>query len=330
MPVELLMASSPVRHQYYHELESAFLDLCFVCCICAGPCGTLREDLSVFDTPVGKWFGKKNQSASDIGAAKYATMHSLQDFEERIIAFIHPYFKPLVGYLKDLRDLAVPPLRAAQEAYRRRDRLIRRQNADLDESDDDNDEWVNGYTKKTSEEVDQNHTPEPLPLWMQDMDKRDPKKFFRMYKSILRDALRDEEVTSHIVRMGDALVALQHSCQSEGSLATSVLLRLQQVEIPDDVPERIADLVRPPSPCSGKRKAGHLDNNNCDTGEDDDDGCPPSPLQMKWGNGSDILPFRPNYTRSLKQTSVDNAEGTSTFPGNKKPRIEEEASLEGN
>jgi hypothetical protein len=119
MAIELLTELKSVKHEFYHDLESLFYVICYICCICAGPNYTLRDDLKVFETAIAKWFGTKEQSESDIGKEKYETVSIPDDFEEMILHVFHPYFEPLKPYMLRLRDIAIPPHRGIVSFYRR-------------------------------------------------------------------------------------------------------------------------------------------------------------------------------------------------------------------
>jgi hypothetical protein len=119
MAVQLLTGVGSVKHEFYHDLESLFYVMCYICCICAGPNNTLREDLDVFETAIGKWFGKEGRTEQQIGAEKYETVTSFDHFAEHILPAFHSYFEPLMPYMSDLRDIAIPPDRASRSILKR-------------------------------------------------------------------------------------------------------------------------------------------------------------------------------------------------------------------
>jgi hypothetical protein len=117
MAVQLLTELNSVKHEFYHDLESLFYVMCYICCICAGPNYTLRRDKNVFKTAIGKWLGKKNQTESQIGEEKYRTVLSSKAFKKSILVVFHPYFDHLKPFMKILRDIAIPPHDAAVSSY---------------------------------------------------------------------------------------------------------------------------------------------------------------------------------------------------------------------
>jgi hypothetical protein len=93
MAIELLTELNPVKHEFYHDLESLFYVMCYICCVCAGPNNTLREDLDVFETAVEAWFGKEDQTEQQIGEEKYKTVANSHDFAKMIF----PVFTPILS-----------------------------------------------------------------------------------------------------------------------------------------------------------------------------------------------------------------------------------------
>jgi hypothetical protein len=96
-------------HGFYHDLESLFYVMCYICCVCAGPNYTLRKDINIFHTAIAKWFGKENHTEKEIGEAKYRTVTPRANFQRYILSVFHPYFNPLKPYFLRLSALAVPP-----------------------------------------------------------------------------------------------------------------------------------------------------------------------------------------------------------------------------
>ena len=117
MAIELLHASDSIKHEYHHDLESLFYVLCYICCICAGSGGVLRKDFDIFQTNVGNWCGKNNQSVADIGRAKCEMVCTQAAFNRDVLPVIHDYFEPLKDCLRKLRTYAVPPDDSAVEEY---------------------------------------------------------------------------------------------------------------------------------------------------------------------------------------------------------------------
>lgn len=204
--IQLLMAMPLVVHRYYHDLESLFYVLCYICCVCAGPNGTFRKDFDIFDTDLKKWFGKRGQSEVDIGKAKRETVDSDEALETSILTNFHSYFDPLKPYITELRWLAIPMSKAELEMYRK-------------------------IAKPTSSDS-------PHILYGQNSDVRDRAEVFNEYKSILRKAyerLPDEDPPSDN-DAGEADVFPPNRAASAIPMSENLHSRL--VDIPRDDPVR--------------------------------------------------------------------------------------------
>ena len=155
MAIELLTALGWIKHEYYHDLESLFYVMCYICCICAGSGGVLRENFDILQTDINKWYAKKNQTDADIGRTKLETVGSTAYFNRSVLSAFHKHFEPLKSCLRKLRAYAIPPHVSAVDQYR--------EDKGLSEDDD-------------------------LPLRLQSMHKRDAPEYFKEYKKILREA----------------------------------------------------------------------------------------------------------------------------------------------
>ena len=164
-----------VRNRYYHDLESVFFDFVYICCICAGPHGLLRDDQNIFETHVGLWYGKKGQSTKQSGYNKWNVLVSMANFEKHIVSALHPYFRSLFGLLRKLRRIAIPPTPSAQDVYR------------YPKGPEEDDGEFLGDSGNADDQED-------LPFRLKDMKNRDPPTFFKMYKTILRNALNDPNI----------------------------------------------------------------------------------------------------------------------------------------
>jgi hypothetical protein len=93
MSVELLTKQEKIRHDCYHNLESLFFVLIYLCTNLSGP-GTIRtrEELEVFTSiPLSSWF-KTSSSRRQIGINKAG---ALCNFRTNILNFFAPYFEDL-------------------------------------------------------------------------------------------------------------------------------------------------------------------------------------------------------------------------------------------
>ena len=110
MAIELLQSSVPVKHRYYHDLESVFYVLVHICCNYSGPNNTNRLGFNVKATPLGEWSdeeGKSDETESEIlwraGFRKESDTKTEEVFREHILSNVHPYFEPLKPCLEQLR-----------------------------------------------------------------------------------------------------------------------------------------------------------------------------------------------------------------------------------
>ena len=311
-----------VPNQYYHDLETVFLDFIYICCICAGPHGLLQDDQSIFDTYIGLWYGKKGQSSKQLGRDKRDDLVSPTAFEERIIPAFHPYFRPLVKYIEELRQIAIPPLRALQDYHRMmKTRIDKRNNKQAD---------IKEVTKVDKQE--------DLPFWLRDMKNRDSKEFFIQYKSILKRALNDDNLDplDKAYQTKDVNAPSTQHLNQPQTLVASPLYMSQQLPVSGGIAGRVAESnaqpqTSPPSSLSCKRKAdssGYYSENQSGIDESDSNaGNPPSPLQKKDGSSGGSLPFRPYICRSGKLGKTQGDEGGDNAPNSsgsrsKKRRLE--------
>ncbi|EJD02665.1 uncharacterized protein FOMMEDRAFT_167853 [Fomitiporia mediterranea MF3/22] len=113
MALEMLAeeTSNRVKHAYYHDLESIFYVLCWLCTSQEGPNNTER-DHRTFDfnkSEVAKWagIGKENSNLDDIRRCKAATIRDESEFTEKVLGDFAPYFDPIKPYVLALRDVMV-------------------------------------------------------------------------------------------------------------------------------------------------------------------------------------------------------------------------------
>jgi len=93
MAIELLVKKSKIRHGAYHDLESLFFVLMYICTNLSGP-GAIRtpEELQVHSSiPLSVWF-KASSSLREVGIAKSG---ALCDIETNILNSFVPYFEDL-------------------------------------------------------------------------------------------------------------------------------------------------------------------------------------------------------------------------------------------
>ncbi|KLO13780.1 hypothetical protein SCHPADRAFT_940104 [Schizopora paradoxa] len=113
MAIELLNSKSygePKAHTYYHDLESLFYVLCWVCMISAGP-GKDRDSSEYKDSFLYKWNipDKSEESMAEVAQLKRmftAGNDWLKIYGNRCF---HEYFKPILGCLYGFRVCLFPP-----------------------------------------------------------------------------------------------------------------------------------------------------------------------------------------------------------------------------
>ncbi|EJD02662.1 uncharacterized protein FOMMEDRAFT_155991 [Fomitiporia mediterranea MF3/22] len=113
MAIEMLAeeTANHVPHAYYHDLESIFYSLCWLCTSQEGPNNTERDRRS-FDfnkSEVAKWtgIGMENPSLDDIRRCKAATIRDETEFIEKVLNQFAPYFDPIKPCVLTLRDVMI-------------------------------------------------------------------------------------------------------------------------------------------------------------------------------------------------------------------------------
>ncbi|KAH8109259.1 hypothetical protein DFH11DRAFT_1548392 [Phellopilus nigrolimitatus] len=116
MAIELLRSYKDGKpmfpHAYYHDLESVFYVLCWLCTVLEGPYNKERES-DKFDfemSEVTRWAGLDvpNASLEHIWPMKLGVMGNKPYFEELILNKIAPYFADLKQCLSSIRDVLFP------------------------------------------------------------------------------------------------------------------------------------------------------------------------------------------------------------------------------
>lgn len=113
-------------HNYYHDLESLFYILVWICITYKGPNGAVRpsSDFKYDGSSVDLWCNilvTNEASLNSVGLQKYGMMGNQDAFRKQVYKVVHPYFSPLESLLFGLR------------------RIIFRQNPEpMDESTPDN------------------------------------------------------------------------------------------------------------------------------------------------------------------------------------------------
>ncbi|KAH8115425.1 hypothetical protein DFH11DRAFT_1877157 [Phellopilus nigrolimitatus] len=113
---------TPIMHDYYHDLESVFYMLCWLCIAQAGPNSKDRQSTEPFDyesSAIGRWAagGQDKPHYPDAAYVKHGMMAMADSFEEEVLGDFHNYFEILKEYVVRLREVICPPgaLTEAQE-----------------------------------------------------------------------------------------------------------------------------------------------------------------------------------------------------------------------
>lgn len=109
MAIDVLNASKQKhKHAYYHDLESLFYVLCWVCTVSAGP-GVDRPSKEFPNSVVRHW---NDQEPSEIGMAMVAASKEVNTKNDeafgQILKDFHEYFKPIFGCISELRKCLFP------------------------------------------------------------------------------------------------------------------------------------------------------------------------------------------------------------------------------
>ncbi|KAH8109271.1 hypothetical protein DFH11DRAFT_1731203 [Phellopilus nigrolimitatus] len=94
-----------VAHAYYHDLESVFYILCWICTILKGPNNDEREHFNFAASEIGMWAGldMDNANLEDIQLKKEYTIKHLSRFKSNVLGQFSPYFKDLHPCLLAMR-----------------------------------------------------------------------------------------------------------------------------------------------------------------------------------------------------------------------------------
>ncbi|KAL5522096.1 hypothetical protein ACEPAF_1953 [Sanghuangporus sanghuang] len=113
-----ILKNNGCPHKYYYEMESLFYALVWTCVTENGPRQNGRPPYT-FDfkkSPVAAWCGPKIDELDDeatvymsIAGVKTLMLTDFQNFEDRIVSHIPPYFKPILEMLRNLRRLLFQP-----------------------------------------------------------------------------------------------------------------------------------------------------------------------------------------------------------------------------
>lgn len=112
MAIEMLVEETRNRipHAYYHDLESVFYSLCWLCTSQEGPYSTPRDTKFKFNTSeLAKWngVGLNNPTLDEIRRFKESTVLSDSNFSMRILGQFAPYFAPLKPVVAELRRVMI-------------------------------------------------------------------------------------------------------------------------------------------------------------------------------------------------------------------------------
>jgi hypothetical protein len=107
--MELLKYGIP--HRVAHDLESIVYVLLFICTHLQGPCNAIGDPplyggagSSVHKSGIQQWINTKDPKT--LGQTKFTHMIAL--FEEDILPFISPYFKPIIPFISELWNILFP------------------------------------------------------------------------------------------------------------------------------------------------------------------------------------------------------------------------------
>ncbi|KAH8115436.1 hypothetical protein DFH11DRAFT_1507757, partial [Phellopilus nigrolimitatus] len=101
---------TPIMHDYYHDLESVFYMLCWLCIAQAGPNSKDRQSTEPFDyesSAIGRWAagGQDKPHYPDAAYVKHGMMAMADSFEEEVLGDFHNYFEVLKEYVARLREV---------------------------------------------------------------------------------------------------------------------------------------------------------------------------------------------------------------------------------
>ncbi|KAH8115452.1 hypothetical protein DFH11DRAFT_1726283 [Phellopilus nigrolimitatus] len=105
---------TPIMHDYYHDLESVFYSLCWLCIAQAGPHSKDRESTEPFvykTSAIGRWAAAGQDEPYYLGVAyrKRCMVTMTHIFEREVRRDFHKYFEVLKPYVSRLREVICPP-----------------------------------------------------------------------------------------------------------------------------------------------------------------------------------------------------------------------------
>lgn len=106
MAIEVLEPEENFVHAYYHDLESLFYVLCWICSVQGGPANT-RRNFDYMESEIRRWtaFDDSETSLCSAMYAKMAIMPSKKRFEREVSKRFDDYFKPIIPCIEKLRNL---------------------------------------------------------------------------------------------------------------------------------------------------------------------------------------------------------------------------------
>ena len=111
MAIELLQNFDiDFTHAYYHDLESLFYVICWICTTYGGPNGKCRHERYIEDTNVHKWNVQdfSDKTLKDVAKLKYAFASDKKQFRPEIEREFHKYFAPIFDFICRMRSCLFP------------------------------------------------------------------------------------------------------------------------------------------------------------------------------------------------------------------------------
>ena len=105
MAIDVLACSEDFQHAYYHDLESLFYLLCYVCCTGSGPNNSFNEKTSTLSEWCAPPAPPTRRVYRQASKRKKESVSDEAPFKSSILAQFDPYFAPLKKCAMELRDL---------------------------------------------------------------------------------------------------------------------------------------------------------------------------------------------------------------------------------
>lgn len=109
MAIDRLRAVPKFLHSYFHDLESLFYVLCWICTLYAGPCDKKRTFFKVTfpyrGTTIAVWNGDISGQNTMVAICNSKIAFALDDGLESTIKQFSEYFRPIEECLELLREL---------------------------------------------------------------------------------------------------------------------------------------------------------------------------------------------------------------------------------